>query len=80
MLSHQGFSRGLSYCYCADVIGFAGSWMFGVGNERKRVQIARELLDCGPKDLVLGGAYVDDDIYLNPEKWIRERIAEFCAD
>jgi hypothetical protein len=80
MLSHQGFSRGLSYCYCSDALGFCGGWMFGAGDEYKRIKIARELLECGPKDLVLGGAYSNDPIYLNPEKWIRDRIAEFCAD
>lgn len=79
LLCHQGFTRGLLYDYCDHFMQQDGAFAWGSAFGETRDALMREVLGCGPLDIILQGPRDNDDQFKNPIPWIQKQIDKVAA-
>lgn len=80
-IAHPAFARRITYCHAYNIDGFNGQWgrsqsaYYSSGTGGTYAEKLSKAIGMGPSDIyVPAPKYDDGDIFVNPDKWLEERI------
>lgn len=76
MLSHAAFTRGLGYHYLYKHHRTNGKWAFNSHNSEDRLNRLKFAMGVTDNDIVIGSAFINDEIIKNPIKYINQTLAK----
>lgn len=75
-MANAAFLRRLCFVW-GDERGFSGSWAWN-GNPRDNRARVLKYLNIAEQDLLIDGAYIDDQLMKNPVEWVNDQVRKYA--